>query len=279
MRVTYFGTTVLLFDDGQTQILFDAHITRPSLNKVFLGKLETNEQLVDEVIAKHRMDRVKAIFISHAHYDHVLDAAYFAKQCDSFVYGSESALNVVRGGNVPEEKLKLFSIGEPVIIEDYKITVLQSCHSKTHWYNDDLGKVIEAPVCQPARKKEYKEGGSFDFLVENQGKKYLIRPSFNYMEGQLDGIEADILYLAIGGISDSTEKERRLFFNETVEKVNPKLVIPIHWDNFFTPFHSVSRDVSNLFIKTNQEMNELIRYFEQSGKSLCVQLPLTSMEF
>ena len=30
MKVTFFGTTTLLFDDGKDQILFDAHITRPS---------------------------------------------------------------------------------------------------------------------------------------------------------------------------------------------------------------------------------------------------------
>ena len=36
MKVTYLGTTVLLFDDGKDQILFDAHVTRPSINKAFL---------------------------------------------------------------------------------------------------------------------------------------------------------------------------------------------------------------------------------------------------
>ena len=31
MKVTFFGTTMLLFDDGKDQILFDANVTRPSL--------------------------------------------------------------------------------------------------------------------------------------------------------------------------------------------------------------------------------------------------------
>lgn len=33
MKVTFFGTTTLLFDDGKDQILFDAHFTRPSIEK------------------------------------------------------------------------------------------------------------------------------------------------------------------------------------------------------------------------------------------------------
>ena len=35
LKVTFFGTTVLLFDDGKDQILFDAHFTRPYLQKFF----------------------------------------------------------------------------------------------------------------------------------------------------------------------------------------------------------------------------------------------------
>ena len=38
MKVTCFGTTTLLFDDGRDQILFDAHLTRPSLARYLFGK-------------------------------------------------------------------------------------------------------------------------------------------------------------------------------------------------------------------------------------------------
>ena len=31
LKITFFGTTTLLFDDGRDQILFDAHFTRPSI--------------------------------------------------------------------------------------------------------------------------------------------------------------------------------------------------------------------------------------------------------
>ena len=37
LKVTFFGTTTLLFDDGTDQILFDAHFTRPSLIKYIAG--------------------------------------------------------------------------------------------------------------------------------------------------------------------------------------------------------------------------------------------------
>jgi hypothetical protein len=44
MKITYFGTTTLLFDDGTDQILFDCHFTRPSLLK-YIGGSEASAVL------------------------------------------------------------------------------------------------------------------------------------------------------------------------------------------------------------------------------------------
>ncbi len=75
LKVTYFGTTTLLFDDGKDQILFDAHVTRPSLIKYAGGaKEKTNTALCDKLIRLHKIRRLRAVFISHTHIS-PLDAA------------------------------------------------------------------------------------------------------------------------------------------------------------------------------------------------------------
>ena len=66
VKSNFFGTTSLLFDDGNDQVLFDAHFTRPSLVKYIAGaKVETNRLLCDKLIGLHHIDRLRAIFISH----------------------------------------------------------------------------------------------------------------------------------------------------------------------------------------------------------------------
>jgi len=243
MKITYLGTTVLLFDDGEDQILFDAHITRTPILRAFTGKLKTDTAMADRLIERYGIDRLRAIFVSHSHFDHVMDMPYFANRCGADVYGSASTLNVARGGGVPEEKLSLFDLENVCGIGRYRITVLKSLHSKARWYNDDLGQTIDEPLNQPARKNAYKEGGSYDFVVENDGKRYLIRPSFNSIPGQLDGIKADVFFAGIGGLSKASDEERKAFFAETVDKVEPRLVIPVHWDNFFV---SLDRKVQGM---------------------------------
>lgn len=278
MKVTFFGTTTLLFDDGVDQVLFDAHFTRPSLFTYIFGSAPTDGKLVDELLRLHRVDWLRAIFISHSHHDHVMDAPFVANRCGAAIYGSASALNVARGGGVPEERLTVFSGGETFGVGGYRISVIPSLHSKPTILNNDLGQTIDAPLVQPARLRDYKEGGSFDFLVENGGRKYLIRPSFNYIEGQLDGITADVLFLGVAGLAKADSQTEAKFFAETVEKVRPKLVIPLHWDNFFSRLDRPIVGMPRLVEKTEVVFFKLARACEARGVDCLVQMPRTSVE-
>ena len=278
MKVTFFGTTTLLFDDGADQVLFDAHFTRPSLPRYIFGSASTDEATAGALLDAHRVDRLRAIFISHSHHDHVMDMPFVANRTGATVYGSPSALNVARGGGVGEDRLVAFRGGETFAVGGYEVTVLPSLHSRPTILNNDLGMTIDAPLKQPARLRAYREGGSFDFLVKAREVTALIRPSFNYVEGQLDGVRADVLFLGIAGLAKADEATEARFFAETVEKVGPRLVIPLHWDNFFSPLDRPARGMPRLVEKTELAFFRLVKYCEAHGIDCLVQLPRTSVE-
>ena len=279
IKVTFFGTTTLLFDDGKDQILFDSHFTRPSMWKYIRGaSVSTNTALCDRLIQLHHIDRLRAIFISHTHHDHVMDAPYMAKECGAVVYGSSSARNVALGGGVSEDSIVVFQHGSEYSIGEYRIRIIKSLHSKPTRLNNDLGEPIEAPLVQPASLRSYKEGGSYDFYIEHGEKRILIRPSFNYIEGQLDGIRADTLFLGVAGLAKAERNMEERFFAETVEKTKASLVIPIHWDNFFVPFDQPSIDMPRLVEKTEVVFFKLARYCEAHEVNNLIQYPCTSIE-
>ena len=279
LKITFFGTTTLLFDDGRDQIFFDAHFTRPSIEKYIAGaKAETNTELCDKLIMLHHIDRLRAIFISHTHHDHVMDAPYVANRCGAVIYGSSSAKNVAIGGGVPEERTVVFENGSEYSIGGYKIRIIKSLHSKPTRFNNDLGVPIEKPLVQPASLRDYKEGGSYDFYIEYGKKKILIRPSFNYIEGQLDGIQADVLFLGVAGLAKADESMERIFFAETVEKTKARLVIPVHWDNFFASLEKPVEDMPELIEKTDVVFYKLAKYCEAHDVNCLIQYPRTSIE-
>lgn len=278
MKVTFFGTTTLLFDDGKDQIFFDAHMTRPSLMKYIFSSEGTDTKIVDEKLALNHVDRLKAIFVSHSHHDHVMDAPYIANKTGATIYGSSSALNVARGGDVAEDKLVEFEGNKTYEVGDYKITVIPSLHSKPNILNNDLGQTIDEPLVQPARLRDYKEGGSYDFYVEVQGKKFMIRPSFNYIEGQMDGYKADYLFLGVAGLQKADSETEKKFFAETIDKVEPKMVLPLHWDNFFSPLSKPATGMPRLIEKTEVVFYKTAKYCEAKGIDFVVQIPVSSIE-
>lgn len=279
MKVTFFGTTTLLFDDGKDQILFDAHFTRPSIEKYVVGaEVVTNTRLCDKLIRLHQIDRLRAVFISHTHHDHVMDAPYVANQCGAVIYGSASAKNVALGGGVPEEKTVVFEHGSTFSIGDYHIQIIKSLHSKPTRFNNDLGMPIERPLVQPASLRAYKEGGSYDFYIEHGERKYLIRPSFNYIKGQLDGFRTDVLFLGVGGLGKADESMEKAFFEETVEKTGARLVIPVHWDNFFSSLEKPVLEMPELVEPTELVFFRLAKYCESKQVHCLIQYPCTSIE-
>ena len=267
-----------MFDDGTDQILFDTHLTRPSLLKYIFGSESTDTAVVDEKLKLHHVDRLKTIFISHTHHDHVMDMPYIARKSGCTVHGSSSALNVARGGDIPEEKLIEFEPGRKYEVGNYRITVIPSLHSKPMFFNNDLGETINTPLRQPARLRSYKEGGSYDFFIEAQGKSFMIRPSFNYIEGQMDGYHADVLFLGVAGLQKASPEIEVVFYRETIDKLSPRLVIPIHWDNFFSPLTKPVCGMPRLIEKTEVVFFKLGQYCETKGVDMLVQIPGTSVE-
>ncbi len=207
-----------------------------------------------------------------------MDAPYFANKCGAKIYGSESAKNVALGGDVPERDIIVFQDRSQFSVGGFKVMILKSLHSKPNIFNDDLGIPITEPLVQPAGLREYKEGGSYDFFVEYEGKRILIRPSFNYIEGQLNGIKSDVLFLGVAGLAKADSEMENRFFAETVEKTEARCVIPIHWDNFFSPLDRPTTDMPNLIEKTELVFFKLGKYCEAHDVNCLIQYPCTSIE-
>ena len=114
--------------------------------------------------------------------------------------------------------------------------------------------------------------------MENGGRCFLIRPSFNYIEGQLDGVTADVLFLGTAGLAKADAQTEARFFAETVDKVKPRLVIPLHWDNFFSRLDRPARGMIPLVERTEVAFFKLVQSCEARGVNCLVQLPRTSIE-
>jgi len=268
IKVTFLGVTTLLIDDGETQLLIDGFFSRHSLWKVVTSQMHTNRKKADNAISKYEISRVKAIFVSHSHYDHAFDVAYVTQITGAVLHGSQSTLNIGRGGGLGEKQMAAFQPGKEIQIGAFSITVIPAKHSPPSFFNNNIGQTIDWPLSQPARVIKYVEGNSYDFLIKHAGKSIYIIPSANYVQGMRDQYKADVVFLSIGNIARLNMAVKNAIWENSIEKLKPSLIIPIHWENFFTPLSSNLQMFPPIIDKTENSFDFIIEKCQEQNLDL-----------
>lgn len=269
LTVTYFGTSTLLFDDGVSQVLIDGYLSRPGLWSTLLKPIQSDTALVDRLLLQAGANRLSALFVVHTHHDHVLDAPYIARRQQVPLYGSPSTLAVGRGDGVADSLLISIVPGRTHHVGHFRVTALPSRHGPQPWYVRRLldGRIDE-PLEQPAHFSEYKEGESYDLHIRHGSRSVLVKASAGFIPGALDSLRAGVLFLGIGRLGKQSSDFRTEYYVETVRRVRPQLIVPIHWDSFFRPLDDGLEAASRPLDDIRTALDELLTRASQDSISV-----------
>lgn len=269
LKVKFFGISTLLFDDGKTQVLIDGFFSRPSLSQVLFSKIQSQPKILKQVINQYQLQRTRAILVTHSHYDHALDLAFLAQALNKTkIVGSKSSLNIARGGHVSEQQLLQVQPFKTMLFDQFRVTAIPSQHTPPTAINNDLGEEITQPLQLPARFSAFKEGHSFDYLIEHSGQRILVKASTGVIPDQLKNLKIDTLFLGIAQLSRQSKEFQQNYLDQTLRTLKPKVVVPIHWDNFFKPIDQPLEFLPYLADNTEQSLKILIQAAEQQHTRL-----------
>jgi L-ascorbate metabolism protein UlaG (beta-lactamase superfamily) len=229
--VAWLGTAGLYVEGDRESILIDPFVTRPGLLRVGLGMpLAPDEGLVDRWIHRLAMRDVRYVLVTHAHYDHVLDAPAFARKLGASLVGSSSVLNVARGYGLPEASLIAASPALRLVAGSVRIRTLPSRHGRAL-----LGRVpypghIGSPLRVPVPASAYRAGDVFSIHVETPGGSFVSHASAAIEPGMFDGLRADTVFLALAGRTDTAE-----YLREVPVALGARRIVLTHFDHFFRP--------------------------------------------
>lgn len=235
VTVQFAGVSTLLISDGTTTILTDGYFTRPSALQVGFGKIAPNEADVKWAVKRLGITTLDAILVVHSHFDHAMDAPLVAKLTGAPVYGSESTANICRGLGVQEWQLRLLVEKQSLQFGNFRVTPILSNHYEfpnERVRESALGgnQEITAPLIPPVEQEAYKMGGAYTFYFEHPLGSFLIHSSAGWKENTLDSIQADVVFLGVGGLGAQTEDYQEEYFRQIVDQVNPHKLVLIHWD-------------------------------------------------
>jgi L-ascorbate metabolism protein UlaG (beta-lactamase superfamily) len=237
VSITWLGTAGVLVSDGTTGILIDPYVSRFGFLKIAMGlPLQPNKVLVKHWTARLGKGRVGAVAVSHSHFDHCLDAPYFAMETGAFLVGSESTLNAGRGASLLEGRLKAVKPGQTITLGAFTLKFIESSHGPAFGGRVPYPGTIDKPLVPPRAAKDYKLGQTYAILISHPSGTILHHGSAGFIHGMYDGITADVVLLGIVGRGDTGT-----YLTNIPIKLGAKLVIPIHFDNFFMPLEKGMR--------------------------------------
>jgi L-ascorbate metabolism protein UlaG (beta-lactamase superfamily) len=241
VTATWLGTTTILFDDGETQVLIDGAFTRVGpIETLLLRPVRSDAATINYAMSTYGMSRVAAIVPVHSHHDHAIDVGHVANRSNAVVLGSESTAMIARGADVPVDQYQVLASGETRQFGDFTIKLIANVHAPIGPDDAEIFPgVIEAPLRQPARISAYRTGVAWSVLLSHPRGTTLVQGSAGFREGLLRDEKADVVMASIAGLSGLGEPYTRKFWAETIAATGAPRVIAIHHDDFTAPFGEV----------------------------------------
>ncbi len=257
VEVRWLTVAGLVLQDGESTIVFDPMFTRAGLTHwLNLSELRSDQALVEKVLKDQSLLRVDAVFASHSHYDHSIDAPMVSKLTGAFFYTDKSSERIARAYKDPQIRTKKLINRQQIQIGKFRLTPIQRDHSPIRLI--DISFLPgEVPETFNFGFYDYHMGDTWFYYIEHPELKILIDQGASAHLDKLKSLTMSVDVL-IQGIANRENDEA--ITNGYLRSLKPKIFIPIHLDNFFGAF-GPKTELSYL---PNIKWDEFLKSFEKA---------------
>jgi L-ascorbate metabolism protein UlaG (beta-lactamase superfamily) len=212
----WLGVAGLEITSAGHTLLIDPFFTRPSLWSL----LSQARVPADALLAARYTPRADYILVTHAHYDHLLDVPVVMRQTGAQAYGSPNTCALLELQGISPAHLTRVYPGDHLDLGPFSVEVFPGFHTST-----PLDWLINGPLPAgltsarlPLRLIDYRMDACYSFRICIGDRSLLVGAH---------SVPADIFFIA--------PYQQLELLENTLQAVNPHLVIPIHWDDFTRP--------------------------------------------
>jgi L-ascorbate metabolism protein UlaG (beta-lactamase superfamily) len=181
------------------------------------------------------------VLVGHTHFDHALDAPAIARRFDCMAHGSSSLVNLMALHGLTEravevEPYRTYELGP------FEVSFTPSVHSKLLLglavpYDGELSCEHLDALCPSA----YRCGQVWGISIAVAGLRFYHQGSADLIDDAIREREVDVFLAGVAGRSFTAN-----YWERILPVLQPKTVVPTHYDNFFRPLGDGMAFVANV---------------------------------
>jgi L-ascorbate metabolism protein UlaG (beta-lactamase superfamily) len=229
-RLTYEGKTIFI----------DPYVSRVPLRSLLLRRTTLPDRAALDRFVE-APGEVVGVLVGHTHFDHAVDAPAIARRFDCMAYGSDSLVALMALHGLAERAVEI----EPYATYElgpFEVGFTPSVHSKLLLglavpYDGDL-TCEHLDGLSPAA---YRCGQVWGISIRVGGALLYHQGSANLIDDAVRERDVDVFLAGVAGRSFTRDYWKRI-----LPRLNPRTVVPTHYDNFFRPLGRRMEFVSNV---------------------------------
>jgi L-ascorbate metabolism protein UlaG (beta-lactamase superfamily) len=240
LEVEWLGVSGYRMSFGGQTLFVDPYISR-----VPFGDLLRRRPTLPDPAALdrfvHAPGEVAGVLVGHTHFDHAVDAPAIARRFGCKAYGSDSLLRLMGLHGLAEQTVEV----EPYRTYElgpFAVSFTPSVHSKLLLglavpYDGDL-TCEHLDALSPSA---YRCGQVWGISIEVAGLRFYHQGSANLIDEAIRESDVDVFLAGVAGRSFTEDYWKRI-----LPRLDPKVIVPTHYDNFFRPLGRPMEFVSNV---------------------------------
>jgi L-ascorbate metabolism protein UlaG (beta-lactamase superfamily) len=214
----------------ENQSLFvDPYVSRVPLRTLLLRRMAIPDPaMLDRYISSP--GTVVGVLVGHTHFDHAVDAPAIARRFGCKVYGSASLAQLMRLHGLSEQTIEV-QPRHPYELGPFVVRFVASRHSRLLFGRKvPFDGELTCDHLHGLSPGAYRCGQVWGIRIDVAGTSFYHQGSADLDDRALGREPVDVFLAGVAGRSVTPR-----YWERVLPKLDPRLVVPTHYDNFFSP--------------------------------------------